>query len=295
MSAAELNAHLKTGVTTTCRAWAVTRRDGRVLGFTDHDRDLEFEGIVFRASTGLTARALQQSTGLAVDNAEAVGALSDAAIRETDIASGLFDGAEVRSWVVNWSDAHARKLTFRGTIGEIERQGSAFRAELRGVAEALNHWRGAVYQKPCAAVLGDARCKVDTLAAGLALETAVVSVDEGASLTIASAATEFPAGWFERGRLTVLDGAATGAVGLVKRDRWVAGQRIIELWEVLHAGFSPGDRVRIEPGCDKRLVTCRTKFDNGLNFRGFPDIPGEDWLVSYPVRSGLNDGGSLRR
>lgn len=294
MSAAALSAHLKTGVTTICRAWAVTRKDGMVLGFTDHDRDLEFDGITFRASTGLTARALEQSTGLAVDNAEAVGALSDAAIREADIAAGLYDGAGVKSWLVNWADVSERKLTFRGSIGEIQRQGPGFRAELRGLAEALNQPKGAVYQKPCAAVLGDGRCKVDTKSSGMSLETQAVTIEGGSVLTL-PAAPAFPAGWFARGRLTVLDGAAAGAVGVVKRDRDLAGQRQVELWEMLSAGFAPGDTVRIEPGCDKRLETCRDKFDNLLNFRGFPDIPGEDWLVSYPVQAGVNDGGSLRR
>jgi uncharacterized phage protein (TIGR02218 family) len=294
MSASALQAHLETGVTTVCRAWAVTRRDGVVMGFTDHDRDLAFDGIDFRASTGLTARALEQTTGLAVDNAEAVGALSDAAIREADIAAGLYDGAEVRSWLVNWSDVGERKLTFRGSIGEIERQGPGFRAELRGLAEALNTPRGAVYQKPCAAVLGDKRCKVDTAAPGMSLEAQIVAIGGGTALTFV-ASPAFPVGWFARGRATVLSGASAGAVGVVKRDRDVAGQRVIEVWEVLGAGLAPGDLVRIEPGCDKRLETCRDKFANLLNFRGFPDIPGEDWLVSYPVRSGVNDGGSQRR
>ena len=294
MNEVALSAHLKTGVTTVCRAWAVTRRDGVVLGFTDHDRDLAFEGITFRASTGLTARALEQSTGLAVDNAEAVGALSDASIREADIAAGLYDGAGVRSWLVNWTDVSERRQTFRGSIGEIERQGGAFRAELRGLAEALNQPKGAVYQKPCAAVLGDGRCRVDTMQPGMSHEASVVAVERGAVLAF-PAAPGFPEGWFARGRVTVLDGAGQGAVGVVKRDRDVAGQRVVELWEMLSAGLAPGDRVRIEPGCDKRLETCRDKFDNLANFRGFPDIPGEDWLVSYPVRAGVNDGGSLRR
>lgn len=289
-----LQAHLETGVTTICRAWAVTRRDGAVLGFTDHDRDLAFEDIVFRASTGLTARALEQTTGLAVDNAEAVGALSDAAIREEDIASGLYDGASVRSWLVNWTDVTGRRLTFRGTIGEIERRGAAFRAELRGLAEALNRPHGRVYQKPCSAILGDARCRFDTSAFGVSLEAEVVSVQGGTVLTLPSQ-PEYPEGWFTRGRLTVLNGAAAGAIGVVKRDRDVSGQRLVELWEFLSAGFAPGDRVRLEPGCDKRLETCRDKFGNLANFRGFPDIPGEDWLVAYPVRTGRNDGGSLRQ
>ena len=85
----ELEAHLQTGATTTCRAWRVTRTDGTTYGFTDHDLDLEFEGTLFRADSGLTAGALQKSTGLAVDNTEvanAVEADADAAANSVDNA-----------------------------------------------------------------------------------------------------------------------------------------------------------------------------------------------------------------
>lgn len=290
MSLAE---HLATGITTVCRAWAVTRKDGVALGFTDHDRAFSFDGVVFNASTGLSARAVEQTTGLAVDNSEALGALSDAAIRDEDVRDGLYDGAEVRSWLVNWRNLDQRRLLFRGALGEVERKGQTFRAELRGLAEAINQPQGRVYQRPCSAVLGDAACRFDTSAPGYRAEVHATSVSGGTEL-ILPGLPEFSDGWFLRGRLTVLDGAAAGAVGVIKRDRDVAGQRVVELWEMLSAGFSPGDRVRLEPGCDKRAETCREKFGNFLNFRGFPDIPGEDWLVSYPVRTGVNDGGSLK-
>ena len=115
--------HLGTGITTTCRAWALTRRDGVVMGFTDHDRVLRFDGVAFRPDTGLTALALQQSTGLSVDNTEALGALCDAAIREEDIEAGRYDGADLRAWLVNWQDVdgaqpavsrHDRRVAPRG-------------------------------------------------------------------------------------------------------------------------------------------------------------------------------------
>ena len=135
---AALQAHLDTGATTLARAWLITRADGVRYGFTDHDRDLSFDGITFRADTGLSAAALAQSTGLSVDNTEALGALSDASVREDEIEAGRFDGADVRAWVVNWADPDVRWLQFRGTIGEIRRSGGAFQAELRGLTEALN-------------------------------------------------------------------------------------------------------------------------------------------------------------
>ena len=84
----DLLAHLQTGITTVCRCWALTRRDGTVLGFTDHDAALTFEGIRFRADTGMSTATLQQATGLSVDNTETMGALSDASISEADIEAG---------------------------------------------------------------------------------------------------------------------------------------------------------------------------------------------------------------
>ncbi|TMV36307.1 DUF2163 domain-containing protein, partial [Thioclava sp. BHET1] len=135
-------------------------------GFTDHDLDLEFEGIVFRAGTGMTAAALMQTTGLSVDNSEALGALSDAGIRAEEILAGRYDGAEVRAWLVNWAEPEARILQFRGSFGQIRQEDGQFRAELRGLTEALNQPQGRVYQAGCGAALGDGACGFDLATPG---------------------------------------------------------------------------------------------------------------------------------
>jgi len=285
--------HLETGTTTVCRTWAVERRDGAVLGFTDHDRDLAFDGVVFRANTGMTARALQQTTGLSVDNTEAVGALSDAAVTEADIMAGRFDGAVVRCWLVNWADPTMRAEQFRGTLGELVRSGGAFRAELRGLTEALNLPQGRVFHRGCSAVLGDGQCRFDLTALGYVLEAPVLAVDDRRVIRV-EPRPDFDNRWFERGRLAVVSGAAAGLVGIIKNDRESAAGRIIELWQGIGADLRVGDTIRLEPGCDKRPDTCRLKFHNFLNFRGFPHTPGDDWLASYPVASQINDGGSLQ-
>ena len=133
MSGAVTESRVET--TTIARCWAVTRMDGMVLGFTDHDRGFSFDGIAFKADTGMTARALQQSTGLSVDNSQAMGALSDAAIREADILAGRYDGAEVTAWLVNWADPSQFLLEHVREIGEVTRTDNSFRAELRGMAQ----------------------------------------------------------------------------------------------------------------------------------------------------------------
>ena len=289
---ARLLAHLQGGATTVCQAWSVVRADGVGYGFTDHDRDLSFDGVLFKASSGLTASALAQSTGLSVDNAEAMGALSDAAITEADLQAGRFDAAEVRIWLVNWADVSARVEQFRGSFGEISRAGGAFRAELRGLSEVLNRPQGRVYHKSCPAVLGDLQCRFDLSQLGFSAEVAVVSVDGEGRVHLPALATS-PTGWFERGRLRVVSGAAAGLVGLVKFDVASAGARVVELWTGLAVPLMAGDVVRLEAGCDKTAATCRGKFNNFLNFRGFPHLPGEDWLTSYPVPGQAHTGGSL--
>lgn len=290
----DLLAHLGTGATTTCQCWSVARKDGVVVGFTDHDRDLSFEGITFKASSGMTARALQQGTGLAVDNTEAVGALSDASVSEADLLAGRYDGAEVENWLVNWQDVSQRIVQFRGSFGEVTRAEGAFRAELRGLSEALNQVQGLAYQRSCSAILGDARCRFDLETPGFVAETAILGLDGNGTYRIASQPA-ISNGWFERGRAVVLSGAAAGLVGLIKVDRETGPSRAVTLWVDLAVAPALGDLIRLEAGCDKLARTCQAKFNNFRNFRGFPHIPGEDWITSYPVSGKSNDGGSLFR
>ena len=285
--------HLQSGMTTVCRCWAITRTDGVSFGFTDHDRELAFEGLVFKASSGLTASAIEQATGLSIDNSEAMGAISDAAVRDEDIEAGRFDGAEVRAWLVNWAAPDQRMLQFRGSIGELRRAGGAFHAELRGLTDRLNRPLGRIYQKPCTAVLGDKACKFDTTTPGYWAEVAIAAVGDGPVLRL-EGAEEIDAGWFDRGRLDVLNGASQGLWATIKTDRPISGGREVMLWSGIGGRLSAGDRVRLTAGCDKRMRTCRLKFDNLLNFQGFPDLPGEDWVMAVPKQGKPYKGGSRR-
>jgi uncharacterized phage protein (TIGR02218 family) len=289
----ELQAHLSSGLTTLARCWQIVRKDGHILGFTDHDCDLYFLDTEFRAGTGMTALALEQATGLSVDNTEGMGALSDDAITERDIAAGRFDGAKVTAWLVNWSDVDERHIIFRGSIGEVQRGNGAFRAELRGLTEDLNKPMGRVFQKPCTAVLGDADCGFNLDAAGYSDTRLAETVADRRVFQFADPG-DFAEGWFSRGRLTVLSGAAAGVQAPIKTDRIIQGVREVALWDALPEDVAQGDQLRLEAGCDKRFETCRLKFLNHLNFRGFPDLPGDEWITLPPRNDGTNDGGSLR-
>jgi uncharacterized phage protein (TIGR02218 family) len=233
---------------------------------------------------------LASTTGLSVDNTEAVGVLSADAITEVDINAGRYDGAKVTTWLVQWDDPSARKVRFYGTIGEITRASGGFQAELRGLTEALNQPQGRSYFKTCSAVLGDTRCGVDLTDPAFSTETLAGDTD-GQVFTLADVAP-FNDRWFEQGQLVVLTGDAQQLSGVIKTDEIIDGARQITLWDPIKAPILPGDSIRLIAGCNKRAETCREKFSNFINFQGFPDIPGNDWLLSVPRSDGPNTGGS---
>ncbi|WP_458790289.1 DUF2163 domain-containing protein [Yoonia sp. MH D7] len=294
MTVAGLNAHLGSGATHVCHCWSIVRRDGVTFGFTDHDRALAFEGISFRPDSGLSAKALASTTGLSVNNTEALGMLRADAVTDADIEAGRYDDAEVTTWLVRWDDVTAREIKFIGTIGELTRENGTYTVELRGLTEMLNQPQGRAYLKTCSAVLGDGGCRVDTADVAFRADAAVTGVEDGQVLTM-TLDVPYTERWFEGGFITFRSGAADGLQAVIKRDEVVGGARVLTLWRPMPADIAVGDAVRLVAGCDKRAETCRVKFRNLTNFQGFPDIPGDDWLLSVPRTGDGDTGGSLKR
>jgi len=289
-----LQAKLDSGATTLCRCWLVERVDGVSIGFTDHDEPLQFDGFEFQAGTGLDAAAIESSTGLSVDNSQAVGALSSAGLTNEDIRSGKYDAASVRLWLVDWQDPSLKILLFRGFLGEIQRGDGAFEVELRGLSEVLNKQVGRSFLKECDRALGDSKCKFDLSKPGYTVVAQVSHITDNRAIW-AQGISGFPKGWFVHGTLAWLSGENTGVTSKIKFDNIKGSDRIVEIWEEAANSVALGDQFKLTVGCDKSSETCRTKFDNFLNYRGFPQMPGEDWVAAYPTSSGVHDGGSLKR
>lgn len=276
---AGLEAHLRSGATTLCRCWKLERVDGVALGFTDHDEPLQFEGFVFSAADGLAATGDVTQTGFAVGGFEVAGALSSAGLTIEDLAEGRYDFAAVTMWVVNWRDVEQRVIVRRGVLGEVARADGGFRAEVRGPSGALETVLGRVFGSTCDADLGDARCKVGVAAL---TQTAIVARVNGAIVTVTELSA--PAGFFSDGTAKVLDGAEAGITVSIGGHGVEGGGHVLRLRTMLLA-LGVGDRLAVAPGCDKRFATCLGKFANGVNFRGFPHLPGNDRAFGYPRSS----------
>src|SRR5215212_3615545 len=287
-----LATHLADGVTTLCRCWRLTRRDGAVFGFTDHDRDLTVDGTLFAARSGLEAAEASAELGFAVGGGEVAGALMSAGITESDIAAGLYDDAAVEVFLVNWAAPAERLLIDTGVIGEIRRADGAFVAELRGLMHRLDEERGRLYRATCAADLGDEHCGVDL--ARFTGSGTVVSTD--GALTVTATGLAFADGACTGGRLTWTSGANAELAVEVKGHRRLGSTSAFDLWQRAPRVIEVGDRFEVTAGCDKRHATCRDRFANAVSFRGFPHMPGNDFIIRMPRQGepGL-DGGSFFR
>ncbi|AYD00239.1 DUF2163 domain-containing protein [Neorhizobium sp. NCHU2750] len=284
---AALKAHLEREATTTCHCWRVTRRDGLVIGFTDHDRDLSFDATTFLAASGFAASESEAATGLSAEADEVAGGFSSEAIDEADLAAGRYDGASVELFLVNWAapDAHMR-LTMR-EIGEVVRAGGQFRAELRSMAHRLDQPQGRLYNRRCDATLGDTRCRVD-LSSWRGDGTVVDMLDRSRLLVLGL--DTFADGFFNLGRI---DFSGSLSAELDRHQRQADGTVLLSFWLPLEEDIEAGQVFTVTAGCDKTFETCRQRFANPLNFRGFPHVPGADFAYSYADGERVHDGGPI--
>lgn len=288
-----LQAKLDAGVTTLCRCWVLTRRDAVVQGFTDHDEDILLDGVLCRAGSGLIGSEATAQSGLAVTASEISGALIDDALTDDDLAAGRYDAATIETWLVDWTDPSLRLLLGTGTLGEVRREGAAFAAEVRGLADRLSEEKGRLYTATCSADLGDARCTIDLDDADFRGSGTIAAL-KGTSIFNASGLDAFDNGRFTAGRLAWTTGPNAGLAMEVKSHRKDASGVTIELWQAMPQPLASGHAFTVTAGCDKRFATCRDRFGNSINFRGFPHIPGNDFVMRYPVSGEPgHDGKSL--
>ena len=287
-----LRSHLDGECTTLCYCWRVIRGDGVVLGFTDHDVEIVFAGTTFEALAGFQTSAAEAMLGLNVDTQEVVGALSSTAISEVDLAAGRYDNASVEIWLVNWQNVSEREFLRVGYLGEISREDTRFVAEFRSLTNMLDQTKGRRFMSLCDAVLGDSQCGVSLAVPQYSTSGSVVAVRNRMILEISGLAG-FADNWFARGRLLWTSGSNINLAIELTANRDENGAGTIQLWKPMPFDPQVGDTFDLSAGCNKSFATCKAKFANHLNFRGFPHMPGNDFALSYVDKKTVHDGSPL--
>lgn len=287
-----LAGHLDGDATTMCHCWRVTRRDGTVLGFTEHDHDLRFDGTEFWAASGFQAADSEAASGLSVEAGEVTGGFSSAVISEADVIAGRYDGARVEVFQVNWQATEQRVLLRVQEIGDVVRAGGAFRAELRRLTHRLDQVQGRIYGRRCDAVLGDGRCKVNLSHPAYWGSGTVVAVLGETQIRV-SGLDAAVAGFYRYGVVRFVDGENAGHRCDIEDHRRDGDAVVLSLWLPPPLPLAVGDAFTVTAGCDKSFATCGEKFDNRLNFQGFPHMPGSDFAFGYADGDAVHDGRAL--
>jgi hypothetical protein len=256
---ANLKAHMALNATTLCQLWIITRKDGTIFRYTDHDVDVSYGGQTYVALNSQELSALEQKTDLSVDTLEFDVILNDSGISRDDVIAGLFDLAEVEIYIINYetpSDGVMQLIS--GNLGNaLIMDDHLATIEFRSLAQKLNVSIGRTYTHECDANLGDSRC----------------------GITLASEATDY----FNYGLMTWTGGLNNGLAMEVK-DYALSGG-FFQLANPMPFTVQIGDTYSVHRGCDKSYTTCLTPFANQINFRGFHQIPGMDKIQTIPDKN----------
>lgn len=254
--------------------WRIERRDGVTLGFTAHDRDLWFGGLLHRAAPGMLPSAIRRNAGLEADSAEVDGALSHDAISAADLAAGRFDGAAIAIGVVDWENLdHA--VLYRGQVGAVSEEASGFSAELRSAKAALDLDPIPRTSPTCRAAFCGPGCGLS--AAHFTHEAALSALDPDTNRAVFTGGVAPEA--MPSGSLRWIDGPHSGT-SMQVIDASTDG---LLLDIALDPPPPPGTRALLREGCDHTLATCAKRFGNAANFQGEPFLPGNDLLTRYPT------------
>lgn len=254
--------------------WRILRRDGVTLGFTTHDEDLWFDGVLHSASPGMVPASIRKSSDFEADSAEVQGAITHEAIGSADLASGRFDGAQVRIGLVDW-ETKEREVLYAGTIGTVSQEDGSFSADLTSRKAELQRDPTPRTSPACRAEFCGPGCNLNP--AKFTREVRLVSLDPDTN-----AATFDPplaASLHAGGTLRWLGGPQAGTAMGIMADN---GAGALVLDQPLEEAIPPGTVASAREGCDHTLDTCTERFENAVNFRGEPYLPGNDLLTRYP-------------
>ena len=275
---AELQAHIEGEVTTIATCWRILRSDAEEYFFTDHDAEIVYDGDTYTPLEAGRPSSYRQRSDASVGGLDIELAFGTASTLDDELRAGLFDHAEVWTFKINWADTTQGIIKLAcGRLGEVEIRQNVARIELRSLSQILSAQIGRIYTPECDATLGDARCGV---AIATYTKTGAVAVATSRRVfTVSGNAAGQAAGYFDYGKVRFINGDCAGLYMQVESY----ASNVITLLEPMPYDFAVGNTVWVYGGCDRRFATCKDRFNNLANFRGFPHIPGLDKAMTVPA------------
>lgn len=284
---AALQASLDLRATTVSMLWRIDRTDGLSFYFTDHDVDIVYSGHTYLAATSFTGSAIQEQLGLAVSNLDILGVFNDDSITEEDLIGGRYDGATMRLYMIDWSAPGPTTVAQIGryTLGQTQMGDLAFQAEMRSLAQHFAQHIGALCSPKCRTLLGMAS-GVAKLETGCNFTMPAAVTGTIAAITDRKTFQVSAAGSYPNGTKGSLSGGyfSFGTVKFTNNNCSGIAQEVLDNDASLNftmrlpfpLDFAVGDAVEMQIGCDRTAPVCANNFNNIVNFRGEPYVPGTD-------------------
>lgn len=277
---------IQAGTSNIARLWTITRRDGTVFRFTDHSQDIVVSGNTFRATDSFTLSSINHTIAKGAQSItiECIfGTNASTHLDYDEVHEGLFDNAAFSVDYVIWSDTSLGTANFMtGTLGvwDINVVKKIASVEANGSMDRAIQSTGEVYSPECRADLYDTRCGVNP-----------ASHTTTGTVTVATSNRKFTATFtvnpnnyeYSFGKLTWTTGLNAGKkVEVISQYGSGPSDDIVVLALSTPENIQVGDTFSIRKGCDKRPETCFTRFNNIINFRGEPFVPGPKFISDKP-------------
>lgn len=262
------------------RLFTLTRVDGTVLRFTDHDKALiDWDGNTFSPTDGPTTTAIRTESGLQEQNADLLGVLSDSAISREDVLAGRYNECEITIALVDWRFPWAGGQAIRTTTVWIDRvsfAGDEFQAEVSGVTRFLQRRKGQLFTVSCWKELGSTECGINL--SSYTDASCEVDTEEGNHFKFTSSDPTGATGLYDDGYIEWTSGNNDGLKFPVKS--WDSSTQEIVLRVPTPLPIQVGDEFTIVGGCNKSASDCDTKYSNLAEHGGWRFLPTTERVVS---------------
>lgn len=251
---------------------------GMVLRYTSADGALTVGGNTFDGGSVIIERSrIRTVIGVEVDTLDInIAAMPEHLVGTTPILkalrNGALDGASLtveRCFMPTWGDTSLGTVVlFSGKVADMEV--GRFEAKIRVNSDLhlLNiQMPRNLYQPGCLNTLFDGACTISKASFG-----ASSTVNGGSTTSVINCGLTQAAGHFDMGTITFTAGVNVGVTRSIKQ--YTPG--VITLMNPLVSTPLPTDTFIAYAGCDKTKATCQSKFNNVINFRGFPYVPAPE-------------------
>ena len=269
------------------------------IGLTSNTRDMTLPGhsITFLSAAGMIPSEISQSFGEAA-TMEFQGLYSDNLFSAEDFLNGKFIDAFVEIFASPWDDVNLGELVFfTGNLAELEHHDTYFKGEVRGLSARLSQEVGPVTSRSCRVEFRSAACGHTASTVTIGGNTFNIQYSGTLGGNVIQSTRSFltvslnpwpnpiiPQNYFQNGKVTI-DGVTRQ---IASSTSFVQGgdpapEVPLTLRLTRPFPFTPqlGDAVTITAGCNKRVEDCR-KFNNIVNFRGEPYVPGIEVINKVP-------------